>query len=127
MKLILLMVVMLGFCKLGFTQSQKLSSEDSVRIELERATIAKELIGLRDSIGVTIVAFDDELKKTMPSAGVKLAAASKELKGYKVLVQSDIEEVAKTKGNSWNAESMERIHLATANTRREYKRICALL
>jgi len=126
MKSILLVVVMLGFGELGFAR-EKPGAGDSVRVELERATLAKELIELRDSIGITIVAIDDKLKKTMPSAGAKLVSASKELKGYKDRVELDIEEVAQTASNSWNADAMERIQLSTAKTRREYNRICALL
>jgi len=128
MKLKLLLILTLGFCVTGYAQkTDQLNSGDSLRIELERTSLATDLIQLRDSISVSILALDAKLKKTIPSQGGKLIAASKELKGYKDHLESDIEEIAQTGRNSWNADSINRIQLAAINTRREYKRICTLL
>lgn len=119
--------IVISICTVGLAQSAKLNSGDSIRIELERTAITTELIDLRDSISISIIAFDSKVKKSIPSEGVKLTAASKELTGYKGQLDLNIEEIVQTGRNSWNADSMARIQLATVNTRREYKRIITLL
>jgi hypothetical protein len=127
MKAMLFIITLLGLVKVGLAQTEKLSSGDSTRIELERTALSAELIQLRDSISISILAIDAKVKKTMPSASAKLMAASKELKGYKDHLELDIEEITQTGLNSWRADSLKRIQLDTINTRREYKRIRTLL
>ncbi len=124
---LLFMVALLGLVTAGFAQSGKLQSGDSVRIELERTTVSKELIDLRDSMALSIIAFDAKVKKSKSSKVEKLKSARKELAAYKDQLDLDLKEIAQTGRNSWNKESIERIQLSTQNTRREYKRICTLL
>ncbi len=124
---LLFMVALLGFGTAGFTQSGKLQSGDSVRIELERKSVSTELIDLRDSMALSIIAFDAKIKKSKPSKVEKLKSARKELAAYKDQLELDLKEVTQTSRNSWSKQSMERIQLSAQNTRREYKRICTLL
>ncbi len=124
---LLSIATVLGFGTAGFTQSENLQSGDSIRIELERAAVSTELIELRDSIAVSLIAFDAEIKKSKASQAEKLKPARKELAGYKDQLELDLTEVKQTGRNAWNKESMERLQLSARNTRREYKRICTLL
>ena len=124
---LLFMVALLGFGTAGLSQSGKLQSGDSVRIELERKSVSTELIELRDSMALSIIAFDAKIKKSKPSKVEKLKSARKELAAYKDQLELDLKEVTQTSRNSWSKQSMERIQLSAQNTRREYKRICTLL
>lgn len=108
-------------------QSVKLQSGDSVRIELERNALSKELIQLRDSMSITLLAFDAKIVKALPSKVKKLEAARKELSTYQDQVELDLEEVIATSQNAWSDSARERIRLYANNTRKEYKRIRLML
>lgn len=118
---------MIGLCAVALAQPGKLNSADSIRIELERGALAKNLIDLRDSMAVSLVAFGEKIKTAKPSEIVKLADAHKELSAYQEQLELDIEEISQTSLNAWTDYSKDRIQLATINARRHYKRIITLL
>ena len=112
---------------LAFAQAQRLQSGDSIRVELERTTISKELTQLRDSINQSLKIFDSRIKKAGVSKREKLESARKELIEYQNRIKLDLEETSVTAQNAWRAESVERIRANTVATRREYKRIRTIL
>lgn len=114
-------------CSFGFAQSKRLQSGDSIRVELERTTINKELTQLRDSIGQSLKIFESRIQKARVSKREKLESARKDLIEYQKRTKLDLEETLLTAQNSWSDESVKRIRANTAATRREYKRICTIL
>lgn len=114
-------------CGFGFAQSKRLQSGDSIRVELERTTISKELTQLRDSIGQSLKIFDSRIKTARVSKREKLESARKELTEYQNRTKLDLEEISLTAQNSWRDESVKRIRANSTATRREYKRICTIL
>jgi hypothetical protein len=107
----------------GFAQSNRLQSGDSMRVELERTVIFKELSQLRDSINQSLQVLDARIRATKGAHKTKLEGAKKELAEYRNRVKLDLEEASLTAKNSWTNESVERIRLNTAATRKEYQRL----
>jgi len=110
----------------GFAQSEKLQSGDSMRVELERTVIYKELSQLRDSMNQSLLVLDARIKNANGTHKTKLQGAKKELAEYRNRVKTDLEEASLTAKNSWTNESVERIRLNTTATRKEYQRLKAM-
>lgn len=124
----LLVAVAIGSTRGVMAQSSPLLTGDSVRIELERQTISTELKQLSDSIQISILNIDARLRKPLPSKKEKrILTGRKKLKNFRNQIALNQEEISATGQNSWNSNSVERIRLETATTRREYKRILRLL
>jgi hypothetical protein len=107
----------------GFAQSEKLQSGDSIRVELERTIIFKELTQLRDSMNQSLLVLDSRVRNAKGAHKIKLEGAKKELAEYRNRVKLDLEEASLTAKNSWTNESVERIRLNTSATRKEYQRL----
>jgi len=110
----------------GFGQNGKMES-DSVKINIARSEISKELTLLRDSIKLTITEFDLKIKKATGDKKGKLESAQKDLGEYINRVSSDLQETSLTAKNAWTTESVERIRTSTSATRREYYRIRSMI
>ncbi len=108
-------------------QSEKLQSGDSIRVELERTILSNELIPLLDSINQSLKLFDSHIKRAPVSRKGKLENARKELAEYRNRIKLDLEETSLTAKNAWTHDSVDRIRANTVATRREYKRIRAIL
>jgi hypothetical protein len=121
---IALVICSFGF---GYAQTEKLQSGDSIRVELQRRSIFKDLTQLRDSMNQSLKIFDSRIQKAPLSKKDKLESARKELIEYQNLVKLDLEETSLTAKNAWRNEYVERIKANTVITRREYKRIRAIL
>jgi hypothetical protein len=110
----------------GFAQNGKMES-DSVKINIARAEMSKELKSLRDSIKLTITEFDIKIKKATADKKTKLENGKKDLADYISRVNFDLQETSLTAKNAWTAESAERIRTNTMATRREYYRIRSMI
>lgn len=106
----------------GFAQTA-----DSIKIALDRTKMFTELTQLRDSINLSILGFDNKVKKGTASKREKAANSRKELLVYRDRVNLDIEETESTAPNSWTEAAVERMKENMLATRREYKRLQALL
>jgi hypothetical protein len=124
--LTLSIALVIGFSCIGFAQSEKLQSGDSIRVELQRAVISKELTQLRDSIANSLHVFDSLIEKSQGKKRDKLLSAKRELEHYQDLVKLDIEETNTTARKAWLEINVERMKANTVTTRREYKRIRAI-
>ena len=119
--------LVIGSFSLCLAQSEKLQSGDSIRVELERTIISNELIPLLDSINQSLKLFDSRIKRAPVSRKGKLENARKELAEYRNRIKLDLEETSLTAKNAWTHDSVDRIRANTVATRREYKRIRAIL
>ncbi len=119
--------IVIGSFSLCLAQSEKLQSGDSIRVELERTIISNELIPLLDSINQSLKLFDSRIKRAPVSRKGKLENARKELAEYRNRIKLDLEETSLTAKNAWTHDSVDRIRANTVATRREYKRIRAIL
>lgn len=135
MKIILLSTVLMMVSAAAVAQSEKLHSGDSNRVAMERETISKELIQLRDSIQFTLIAFEIKIKSGSKTKATKastvrtskLTKARKELVGYQDQVKLDLEEVYQTAQNAWTKAAIERVRATMVDTRRHHQRISILL
>jgi len=123
----LLLILMSGCWMYGFAQPEQDHSAEYVRIESERSIIYNELIQLRDSIAISMQAIDASIHIASHSKRVRLKASLKELENFKDTVEFDLAEIIQTRRNNWSRDSIERILMATKNTRLEFKRINTLL
>ncbi len=124
---LLFMILMSGYPMSGYAQQEQLHSAEYNRIESERRIIYNELIQLRDSITISMQAVDSKIHNASHSQRVRLKASRKELESFKYTVEFDLAEIMQTRRNDWSRDSIERILMATKNTRLEFKRIYTLL
>jgi len=120
----ILVSITLVICTIGPGFSQ---AADSIKISLDRTKMFTELTQLRDSINLSILGFDNKVKKGNALKREKAANGRKELLVYRDRVNLDIEETESTAPNSWTEASMDRLKANMETTRREYKRIQVLL
>jgi len=120
----ILVAITLVICTIGPGFAQ---AADSIKISLDRTKMFTELTQLRDSINLSILGFDNKVKKGNALKREKAANGRKELLVYRDRVNLDIEETESTAPNSWTEASMDRLKANMETTRREYKRIQVLL
>lgn len=120
----ILVAITLVLCSFGSGFAQ---AADSIKISLDRTKIFTELTQLRDSINLSILGFDNKVKKGTTLKREKAANGRKELLIHRDRVNLDIEETISTAPNSWNEASLDRLKANMEATRREYKRIQVLL
>jgi hypothetical protein len=122
MRLFLVITILISFCSTGIAQSQ-----DSVKVEIARSIVSKELIHLRDSMNVSLKKYDALINKVRSSKKKKLEIARRELVHYYDLVELDLEEAQTTAQNAWTVDATNRIRTNAFMIRREHTRLRQVL
>ena len=104
--------------------TEKLQLDEDARVDVQRSIVSKQLLQLRDSIGISIRVADILLQKAKIEAQkVTYGNAKNELIEYQKRVISDLDETSLTSENAWTGESEKRLKLSLNDTRREHNRI----
>jgi hypothetical protein len=106
-----------------FSQTKKIHSGDSVWIALERKTIFKEIIPLRDSIFLFIEIIGLHVEESSILERDKLERAKEELIEFRTRLNLEIKDVSLTSQNRWTHEMIKKIRASVTATRHEYKRL----
>ena len=126
MKTLIFSIVMTTL-SLGLANAQtteKLQLDEAARVDVQRSIVSKELIQLRDSIGISIRVADILLQKAkMETQKANYENAKAELIEYQKRVKSDLDETSLTARNAWTGESEKRLKISMNDTRREHNRI----
>lgn len=124
MMILAVAVTSLSYGAINAQTTDKLQLDEAARVDVQRSVLSKELIQLRDSIGISIRVADILLHKAkIETQKSTYENAKAQLIEYQKRVKTDLDETSLTATNAWTGESEKRLKMSMNDTRREYNRI----